>query len=188
MKKSFSINIPNIITLVRILLVPIFVIFLLKEKFFYALMVFAIAGISDGLDGLFARYFNQKTITGAYLDPIADKLLIVSSFVSLAILKMIPSWLTVIVLTRDLVILLGILIFSIMNLDVSIKPTMTSKFTTVFQLLTVIAALLALEIDKLFAFMPFFIWNATIFTVVSGLQYIFIGLKILQNAPDNAVR
>ena len=102
-----NINIPNIITLIRILIVPIVIIFLLKEKLFYGLIAFIIAGVSDGLDGFIARAFNKKTKIGAYLDPVADKLLIISSFVGLAVLKIIPSWLTVIVLTRDFLIVIG---------------------------------------------------------------------------------
>ncbi|MEA1899712.1 MAG: CDP-alcohol phosphatidyltransferase family protein, partial [Thermodesulfobacteriota bacterium] len=101
-----TINIPNILTVIRILLTPLFVIFLLRNLFSFALLVFTIAAISDALDGLFARYFNQHTALGAYLDPIADKLLLTSAFVSLAILKIVPGWLTVIVISRDILILL----------------------------------------------------------------------------------
>ena len=79
-----SISIPNILTLVRILLTPVFVILLLRDMFSTALLVFAAAGISDGLDGLIARYLNQRTTLGAYLDPTADKLLLTAAFVALA--------------------------------------------------------------------------------------------------------
>ncbi|MBT8352055.1 MAG: CDP-alcohol phosphatidyltransferase family protein, partial [Deltaproteobacteria bacterium] len=86
-------NIPNILTLLRILLTPLFVIFLLKHLYSFALIVFTLAGISDGLDGFIARYLNQRTTLGAYLDPIADKLLVTAAYVSLAILNIIPPWL-----------------------------------------------------------------------------------------------
>ena len=85
------INVPNLITLLRILITPLFVIFMLKGQYRLALLVFTLAGISDGLDGLFARWFNQKTVLGAHLDPIADKLLLISAFVVLAVQEIIPS-------------------------------------------------------------------------------------------------
>ncbi|MCD4787542.1 MAG: CDP-alcohol phosphatidyltransferase family protein, partial [Desulfobacterales bacterium] len=137
-----TINIPNILTVIRILLTPLFVIFLLKNLFSFALLVFTIAAISDALDGLFARYFNQHTALGAYLDPIADKLLLTSAFVSLAILKIVPGWLTVIVISRDILILLGVVIFAMTNIDFEVKPSIASKCTTVAQLSTVFLALL----------------------------------------------
>ncbi|MCG2754607.1 MAG: CDP-alcohol phosphatidyltransferase family protein [Desulfobacteraceae bacterium] len=85
-QRNFAINIPNILTIIRILLVPLFIIFLLKDMFHFALLVFTVAAISDGLDGLFARYLDQRTLLGAYLDPLADKLLLTSAFVVLAVI------------------------------------------------------------------------------------------------------
>ena len=92
----------------RILLTPLFVIFLIRGLYVPALFVFTIAAVSDGLDGFIARVFNQRTILGAYLDPIADKLLLSSAFVSLAVLDILPAWLTVIVISRDVIIFMGI--------------------------------------------------------------------------------
>src|SRR4030042_5482759 len=103
-------NLPNLLTLTRVLLIPVFVIFILDHSYLYALITFAIAGITDGVDGLLARLTRQKTELGAYLDPIADKLLIVSAYITLAIIEIIPSWLAVIVITRDVIIMLGILV------------------------------------------------------------------------------
>ncbi len=107
-------NIPNLITLLRIILVPVVVILLIQGSFLKALMVFIVAGLSDALDGFLARVLNQQTALGAYLDPIADKALLASTFITLSVLHVIPGWLTVIVISRDLIILLGILILSIM--------------------------------------------------------------------------
>ncbi|MBW2175094.1 MAG: CDP-alcohol phosphatidyltransferase family protein [Deltaproteobacteria bacterium] len=98
-------NIPNTLTLLRILLTPLFAIFLIKHLFDFALLVFAIAALSDGVDGFIARVFRQKTTLGAFLDPAADKLLLVTAFVTLAIQEQIPSWLSVLVITRDVIIL-----------------------------------------------------------------------------------
>ena len=84
-QRNSAINIPNILTIIRILLIPLFIIFLLKNMFHLALLVFTIAAISDALDGLIARYLDQRTLLGAYLDPLADKLLLSSAFIILAI-------------------------------------------------------------------------------------------------------
>jgi len=180
-----NINIPNILTIIRILLVPLFVIALTKDLFFSALLVFTVAGLSDGLDGLLARYFNQRTVLGAYLDPIADKLLIISAFVSLAILKIIPGWLTVIVISRDVLILLGIAIFSINDITVDIKPSFISKCTTVAQISTVIFILLDPEISGAELIKNSLYWLTAGLSILSGFHYIYKGMNILQAASLN---
>ena len=141
-KKEIVINIPNILTVIRILLVPLFVIFLLKNMFHFALLVFTIAAISDCFDGLIARYLNQRTVLGAYLDPLADKLLLSSSFIILAVIKSIPKWLAVIVISRDILIMLGVAIFAMTDIKFEIRPRITSKLTTVFQISTIFLVLL----------------------------------------------
>jgi cardiolipin synthase (CMP-forming) len=183
--RELKINIPNILTLIRILLVPLFVIYVIKDMFFSALIVFAIAGLSDGLDGLLARYFNQRTELGAYLDPIADKLLISSAFVSLAVLKIIPGWMSVIVISRDVLILLGIAIFSITDISVDIKPSFVSKCTTVAQLFTVVFVLLNPDISWSLFVRYFLYWLTVILSILSGFHYIYIGMNILQKASLN---
>lgn len=136
-QRNSTINIPNILTVIRILLIPLFVIFLLKDMFHFALLVFTVAAISDGLDGLFARYLDQRTLLGAYLDPLADKLLLSSTFIVLAVIKIVPAWLAVIVISRDILIVLAHAIFALANISIEIKPRITSKCTTVFQMLTI---------------------------------------------------
>jgi len=180
-----AINLANILTVIRILLVPLFVICLLRELFAFALLVFTIAGISDGLDGLLARYYNQRTTLGAYLDPIADKLLLTAAFVSLAILKIVPGWLTVIVITRDVLIVLGIAVFSITDIKFEIKPSLVSKCTTVVQLAAIIFTLLDLEISGTLMMKDFLYWLTAGLTITSGLHYIYIGLNIFQNVSGN---
>jgi cardiolipin synthase (CMP-forming) len=180
-----KINIPNILTLIRILLVPLFVIYLIKDLFFSALIVFAIAGLSDGLDGFIARYFNQRTELGAYLDPIADKLLIISAFVSLAVLKIMPGWLTVIVISRDVLILLGIAVFSITDISIDIKPSFISKCTTVVQIITVIFILLNPEISHAEFIKYSLYWISAGLSILSGFHYIYIGMNIIQSASLN---
>ena len=108
-------NIPNFLSLLRIILVPVVVIFLIQGSYGKALFAFALAGLTDALDGALARLLNCQTVLGSYLDPIADKLLLTASFVTLSILGIIPSWLTVIVISRDFIILLGIAILSMIS-------------------------------------------------------------------------
>ena len=182
---KLPINIPNILTVTRILITPLFVICLLRDLFHYALIFFAIAGISDSLDGLFARYFNQRTALGSYLDPIADKMLLTSAFVSLAILHIIPGSLAVIVISRDVLIILGVMVFSIVNISFEAKPSLVSKWTTVFQVLTVILVLLNPNIQGFLIIKKSFYWATAGLTIVSGFHYIYIGMNLIQNATGN---
>ena len=152
----------------------------------FALFVFTIAGITDALDGLIATYFNQKTALGSYLDPIADKLLLASAFVILAVLKIIPGWLTVIVLTRDIIIGIAFIIFALKNIQFAeIQPSFISKCTTTAQISTVILALLNPDIAGFFIIKRSFFWVAAGLTITSGLHYIYVGLNILQDALGN---
>ena len=181
-----TINIPNSLTLIRILLTPLFVIFLMKDLLSFALLVFTIAAISDALDGLFARYFNQHTALGAYLDPIADKLLLTSAFVSLAILKIVPGWLTVIVISRDILILLGVTIFAMTNINFDVRPSIASKCTTVAQLSTVFLVLLHPKLPDLYMIQLSLYWLTAGLTIISGLHYIYIGMNIIQDVSGNS--
>jgi cardiolipin synthase len=172
-------NIPNALTIVRILSIPVFVICLLYDRLFVALLIFVGAGITDGLDGLIARVYRQKTTAGAYLDPIADKLLLSTAYVVLAILGIIPGWLTVIVIARDVIIALGILILRVISHRFEVKPLFISKTTTFFQIVTIAWALLAPQSLFFKSFLPYIIWATAALTCMSGLQYIYIGTKYL---------
>jgi cardiolipin synthase (CMP-forming) len=178
-----SISIPNILTLVRILLTPVFVILLLRDMFSTALLVFAVAGISDGLDGLIARYMNQRTTLGSYLDPAADKLLLISAFIAMAVLGIIPDWLMVIVITRDVVIVLGLAILTLTEKKYEIKPTLDSKCTTAIQILMIFVSLYDPVHTQLAMLHPVLLWGTAVITTLSGLHYIYIGMNILQE-PD----
>ncbi|MGD8541102.1 MAG: CDP-diacylglycerol--glycerol-3-phosphate 3-phosphatidyltransferase [Desulfobacteraceae bacterium] len=182
--RPLPINIPNTLTVIRILLTPLFVICLLREMFIPALLVFSFAGISDGLDGFIARYFNQRTVLGAYLDPVADKLLLLSAFICLAILHVIPEWLTVLVISRDVVILIGMVSLKIFDVAVEIKPSMVSKLTTVSQLLTVFVVLLNPVRNGFGPLSLTLFWVTAALTVASGLHYTYVGLKFLHADAD----
>ncbi len=180
-KQSITMTLPNLLTILRIVLTPVFAICLINHAYKNAFWIFVVAGVSDGLDGFIARVFRQKSELGAYLDPIADKLLISTAFIILATVQFIPSWLTVIVIARDILIIFGIALLFITNHNVEIKPSFLSKITTVAQLLTVFAVLLKPYVSKItVVHQPLFI-SAAVMTVLSGFQYIYKWLKILQN-------
>ena len=181
----FAINIPNILTVLRILATPIFVILLQKEMYFTALMLFSLAGISDAVDGFIARYFNQRTVLGAYLDPLADKMLLVAAFASLAILNLIPKWLAVIVISRDVIIVLGIAIFTITQSEYEIKPSLLSKITTFTQIATIVVTLMAQAYTPAAMLQQSLFWVTAAITMFSGLHYLYVGLNILQATLGN---
>jgi cardiolipin synthase len=164
-------TIPNLITSIRIILTPIFVIYLINEKFLSALIVFVLAGLSDSADGLIARLFNQKSRLGTFLDPLADKILLIAAFITLAIINRIPPWLTVIVISRDVLILLGALILFLNNSELTIKPSFLSKITTCLQLATVFIVLTKGHIEILMQFGEYVFWVTGILTISSGLHY-----------------
>jgi cardiolipin synthase len=176
-------NLPNLITVFRLLLIPVFVIFLLENKSTLALITFVLAGVSDALDGFLARVLKQKTLFGAYVDPVADKLLLATSFVTLAIMGRLPGWVAVVVVSRDVIIMVGIGILMLNNRPMTIKPTYDSKITTFVQLITVCFVLSSNYLtDYRFLNTPFIMATA-LCTIVSGFHYLYIGFHIL-GRPD----
>ena len=171
-------TIPNLITILRVLLAPIFIIYIINDRALGSLIIFLIASISDALDGFIARIFHQKSDLGAYLDPLADKILLVTAYITLAILKMIPPWLAVLIISRDVIILLGVLVLYLNRYPVKIHPSLLSKSTTCLQIATILMILsssyLNIEPVRIYAF-----WLTGGFTIASGLQYIRIGLVML---------
>jgi cardiolipin synthase len=166
-------------TLTRVLLIPLFVIFIINKLFGWALITFAVAGITDGIDGMIARITHKRTELGAYLDPIADKLLLIAAFVTLAIIEILPSWLAVIVVTRDVIILLGFLVFILLDYRPKIKPSLVSKVTTFFQISTILLVLMAGYTPVFKQLSSIAIYGTTLFTIVSGSHYIYVGTRIL---------
>jgi len=155
-------TVANMITVLRVILVPIFVIYMINGRTFAALIIFGIATVSDALDGFVARVFHQKSNLGAHLDPLADKILLSTAYIVLAIFKMIPSWLTVLIISRDVL----------------------SKATTCVQLITILIVLSKGYIDVPYPD-PYMFWLAGLLTIASGLQYIRIGLIILNKGVDS---
>jgi cardiolipin synthase (CMP-forming) len=178
-------TIPNLITLFRIILTPLLIIFLIQGNYRKALAVFILAGVSDLADGLIARTWQQKSRLGSYLDPLADKILMSASFVTLSIYHQIPSWLTVVVLSRDVALAMGVVVFQLADIPLRIRPSLAGKWTTTFQLITVGFVLL----NKIWAFpplvLPIFFWITGILTTVSGLQYFYRGIKQMNMFQGN---
>ncbi len=173
-------QLPNFLTLLRIVMVPVVVVLLNAHEYSYALLVFTLAGATDGLDGWIAKRFHLQSALGAMLDPIADKLLLVSTYTMLAVLGDIPFWLLILVIFRDLVIVGGYWILVAMDTKIEVHPIWVSKLNTFFQILLVVVVLVHqsgwMLLDGLI--------SATIVMVVltsisSGVCYVRIGMRQL---------
>ncbi len=194
-------NLPNFLTLIRIATIPLFLLLLFARFYTWALLVFAFGGLTDALDGPVARWTHQKTRLGAYLDPLADKLLIISSLVVLSHIGATPGWLTILVLSRDLIITMGYgAIYFWIQQKMEIRPSFMGKSNTFLLLLTITVILVSLHDPDIIpdVALPlgsyrfhvinllFIITAAT--TVISGLQYIHRGLVWLQERLSPSTR
>src|ERR1700688_3298390 len=168
-------TVPNQITLLRLGFLPIFLILISYEDYRWALAVLVVAGLSDGIDGLLARRLNQKSSLGAYLDPIADKLLLSSSFVILAMEKITPWWLTIIVLSRDILLLIVAAVIILISGYRPFPPSLLGTATTFFQIILVSGSAspggypgpAITEINRLLAYL------VAALTIISGFHYSF---------------
>jgi cardiolipin synthase (CMP-forming) len=127
-------SLPNLITLARLCLVPIVIAMISAGRWTEACLIFIAAGISDAIDGWLAKTFNLQTELGAYLDPLADKALLISIYVALAVFGAVPSWLTILVVARDVMIIGAFMISWLMNKPVAIRPLWISKANTTAQI------------------------------------------------------
>jgi cardiolipin synthase len=138
------VTLPNFITIGRLFLVPLIVWLLYQSLFESAFYVFVLAGVSDAVDGFIAKQFNLSSELGAYLDPIADKALLVAIYVVLGIFEHLPGWLVIIVVSRDVAIVGAVILSWLMNRPVKMEPHIVSKANTVMQILLVVGLLAAL--------------------------------------------
>ncbi len=184
MKKTTTmLNLPNYLTLIRIAAIPFFLILLFSRLYDYALLIFLIGGITDALDGPVARLTNQRTRLGAYLDPLADKLLIISSLVVLTIIDGVPAWLTILVLSRDVIVTLGYgAIYFVVEERMEIQPSTLGKINTFLLLLTITIVLVSLyDPNMIPSPLPFYLFLlSAVTTIISGLQYVYRGLVWFQ--------
>lgn len=177
-------NIPNALTLARILAVPLFLSLLVEGEYQLALIVYLLAGVTDAVDGMIARLWDMRTELGAHMDPLADKLLVISSFIALGIEGTMPRPLMIIVITRDVVILGGFLLTAaLVGRSMEMSPSIWGKLTTFTQLLSV--TLVLVDMARWWN-VPTLALNAVFVTTgvvsfVSGSDYVVRGLRWYQS-------
>jgi cardiolipin synthase len=176
MKLSQILTAPNQITMLRMVFVPFIVIELVEGRYFHALLLFVIAGFSDGVDGLLARKLHQQTLLGQYLDPIADKFLLSTMFLVLSILRKIPWKFTVLVFSRDISILAAsAVLFAIAGLR-NFRPSIFGKANTFSQIAAVFFAILfaVRPVRWIWITRTLFLRATFAFTIISALHYVFL--------------
>lgn len=186
-------TVPNIITIMRLMLVPVVVWAILAGEVELAFVAFVAAGISDGIDGYIARRFSQHSELGAYLDPIADKALLVATFIMLGWLEALPLWLVTMVIARDAIILAAVLLASLLGHPIAVRPLFVSKVNTAVQI-----ALALLVLGQLAWFGPLPVIHAVLvgstagLTLASGIAYCVAWLTHMSGAgltaPENRPR
>ena len=173
----------NQLTLLRMLLIPAFVILVLYGYLGWALIVFATAGVTDGLDGIIARR-TQRTTLGAWLDPMADKLLLVTTFVVLALpgldlANRLPVWLTVCIISRDIVIILTVAVVNLAIGRRTFRPSIFGKIATATYIVTAVAAMLFNYLGYHSVLVDIGIWVSLAITIISSLHYIWHARRII---------
>src|SRR5499427_2808667 len=189
---SRIITLPNVLTVFRMALIPVFVSLLFYQKFVLALIIFILAGITDGLDGLFARRFHQQSPLGRILDPIADKLMLVTSFVVLSMRSVfpvpipkhlpIPFWVTITVISRDVFILVGAAAINMVTGFRTFQPSLPGKISTLVQIVGVATVMLAAQTRVGTGYyLPTVYTSVFALTLISGVHYIFFVSRLLND-------
>lgn len=171
-------NLPNTITIARIVIIPLFITAVIYKRYDYALYLFVIAALTDALDGLIARLTNQKTVFGTFLDPLADKFLLVTSFILFSINGWLPKWLTITVISRDIIVIIGWVLIYLTTHISNVQPTLTGKAAIAMQLIVLCYVLLTVNIVSLPKMPDVLILVTAALTIISGLHYIYRGLKL----------
>ncbi|MBI5136944.1 MAG: CDP-diacylglycerol--glycerol-3-phosphate 3-phosphatidyltransferase [Nitrospirae bacterium] len=175
-------NLPNILTILRILMVPLFVYLLVYGYTGWALVVFVTAGLTDALDGAIARMWNQQTELGRYLDPLADKMLLIAAFVCLGTLDWLPFWVLLVVISRDVILVLGTVVMHLTQGHFDVTPSLLGKGTTVAQLALVVLTLMRVNGAQVGPWHVAVLWLAVAVTVASGLHYLYRGVRRMNGA------
>jgi cardiolipin synthase (CMP-forming) len=187
---SRIVTVPNLLTVFRMVLIPVFVSLLFYQRFVLALAVFVSAGVTDGLDGLLARRFNQKSQLGTILDPIADKLMLVTAFVVLSMRSVfpqplpshlpIPFWVTVSVISRDVFILVGAAAINIVTGFRGFRPSLLGKINTTVQIVAIGMIIFAASVPYASGYyLPTIYTTVFAFAVLSGAHYVFFVSKLV---------
>jgi len=173
-----AISLPNLITLARLLSIPLIVSLILSQQLLAAFIFFSIAGLSDALDGFLARIFKARTTLGAYLDPIADKALLVGVFAALGHKGFVEIWIVVLVVFRDVLIVGGIILLFLFKDNIEMKPLLISKINTFVQLAYALFILGQADIFLGIPYLSTFLGYLVVFTtVLSGIMYVRLALK-----------
>jgi cardiolipin synthase len=191
---SKVVTLPNALTVIRMVLIPVFVGALYYQRFGWALAIFVFAGATDGLDGLFARRFNQYSPLGQILDPIADKLLLVTSFVTLSMPSImepsalvqphprhlpVPFWVTAAVISRDIFIVVGAAAINVVTGFRRFRPSWLGKANTAVQIAAVVLVLVAASFPPLRGYLPTVYTTVFACALISGVHYIFWANKLI---------
>ena len=171
-------NLPNTITIARIVIIPLFITAVIYKRYDYALYLFVVAALTDTLDGLIARLTNQKTVFGTFLDPMADKFLLVTSFILFSMNGWLPKWLTITVISRDIIVIIGWVLIYLTTHISNVQPTITGKAAIAMQLIVLCYVLLTVNIASLPKMPDVLILVTAALTIISGLHYIYRGLKL----------
>lgn len=194
---SRIITLPNLLTMFRMVLIPVFVSLLFYQKFGWALMVFMLAGVTDGLDGLLARRFDQRSQLGSILDPIADKLLLVTSFIVLSMPSIsphprpshfpVPFWVTTSVISRDIFIIVGAVAINIVTGFRGFRPSWPGKVSTLVQIVAITCVLFACIFPQGSGYYLPTIYSIVVaLAVVSGAHYVFFASRLLNEERKQA--
>jgi cardiolipin synthase (CMP-forming) len=177
-------TVPNQITFLRLGFLPFFLILIAYDHYRWALLVLVVAGLSDGIDGLLARSLNQRSALGAYLDPIADKLLLSSSFIILAFKNQLAWWLTIIVLSRDVLILIVAVVILLVSGYRPFPPSIYGKLTTAAEIVLVFLVVLgaAYPNHRLNGPNHFLVYAVTVLSIVSSIHYSFTTTRHLSSS------
>ena len=182
----------NQLTLLRMFLIPAFAILVIYGYLGWALCVFMIAGVTDALDGLIARWSDQRTSLGAWLDPMADKLLLVTTFVvltwpGLGLANRFPIWLTVCIISRDLVIVLTVLIVNLAIGRRTFRPSILGKIATATYMVTAVVAMVFNYLGYHSVLFDVLVWASLAITLVSAFHYIGHAARIIESPQQTAV-
>jgi cardiolipin synthase len=172
-------NIPNTLTIGRIVIIPVFLTAVIYKRYDYAFYLFIVAAITDLLDGLFARLKDQRTSLGMFLDPLADKFLIVTSIIILSVYGWIPKWLAITVISRDIIVVIGWFLLYLVSGTAKVEPSLLGRATIWVQSIFIAYVLMNMTFLSLPAvYKPVFQWITAGITIISGLHYVYRGLKL----------
>ena len=177
-------QIPNLISVLRLLLVPWFAMLLLEQRFDLALILFILMGVSDALDGLLARVLKASSALGAALDPLADKVLLIAAFVMLGHLELLPVWLVTLVVGRDALIVGGSLLRYLFHPDWAIKVLKIGKINTFVQIIMVFSMIVNQLLPLPSAMLDTLLWVTVGTTLVSGIWYMLVWIGLLAQPKD----